>query len=145
MYQDEQSQSFIIPNFMGRVNQAIDESLLQPGRNFLMLKRMYMFVKGSLRRLQKGIQNTFLRLFLVACQTLMAFYKNNANGTVDKMLLASSPTNIYRWTGSQWLSIKSGLTGGRFSFINYQQGMTEITIMGNGTDPMLKWERCFYE
>ena len=41
------------------------------------------------------------------CQTLMAFYKNNANGTVDKMLLASSPTNIYRWTGSQWLSIKS--------------------------------------
>ena len=70
----------------------------------------------------------------------MAFYKNNANGTVDKMLLASSPTNIYRWTGSQWLSIKSELTGGRFSFINYQQGMTEITIMGNGTDPMLKWD-----
>lgn len=135
MYQDEQSQSFSIPNFIG-INQAIDESLLQPGetsdaQNVYTRKGIFEVTKGNTKHVPTPVPG--------GCETLMAFYKNNSNGTVDKMLLASSPTNIYRWTGSQWTSIKSGLTDGRFSFINYQQGMTEITIMGNGTDPMLKW------
>ena len=135
MYQDEQSQSYKIDNFIG-MNQAVDESLLQPGetadcQNFYIRKGILEVTPGNTKYVSVSVPG--------GCETLMAFYKNNSNGTVDKMLLAASPTNIYKWTGSQWISIKSGLSNGRFSFINYQQGMTEIAITGNGVDPMLKW------
>ena len=106
MYQDEQSQSYRIDNFIG-LNQAIDESLLQPGetsdaQNAYVRKGIFEVIEGNTKYVPTPVPG--------GCETLMAFYKNNANGTVDKMLLASSPTNVYRWTGSQWLSIKSGLT-----------------------------------
>lgn len=136
MYQDEQSQKYSFYPAVG-INQAVDESLLQPGetsdgQNFCVRKGIYEVTAGNTKYVPVAVPG--------GCETLMAFYKNESDGYVSKTLLAASPTNIYKWTGSAWQSIMSGLTSGRFSFINYQKGMTEIVIMSNGSDPMMKWD-----
>lgn len=135
-FQDEQSQKYSFYPAIG-INQAVDESLLQPGetpdaQNFYIREGIYEVTEGNTKYVLAAVPG--------GCETLMAFYKNLPDGTVEKTLLAASPTDIYKWTGSAWQSIKSGLTSGRFSFINYQQGMTEIIIMSNGSDPMFKWD-----
>ena len=141
MYQDEQSQSYLISSFVG-LNQAIDESLLNPGetadaQNFRTREGVLEVTPGNTKYVNIAVPG--------GCETLMAFYKNLSDGTVEKTLLAASPTAIYKWTGSQWSAIKTGLKNGRFSFINYQKGVQEIIIMANGEDPMYKWNGITFE
>jgi hypothetical protein len=137
-YQDEQSQKFSIPSAIG-INQSVDESLLQPGetpneQNYVIQQGIWEVTPGNTKFVPAAVPG--------GCDSLMAFYKNQADGVVAKTLLAASSTAIYKWDeiSSAWVSIKTLLTSGRFSFINYQKGMNEIIIMSNGEDPVFKWD-----
>jgi len=141
MYQDEQSQKFSIPTFSG-YNQAVDESQLSPGQtpdgqNFISRQGILEVTPGNVKYIASIVPG--------GVQTLMSFFKNQADGTVQRTLLASSPTTIYKWTGSAWQSIKTGLQSGRFSYINYQKGLTEIIILTNGIDAMFKWDGVTFQ
>src|SRR5690606_30785405 len=74
--------------------------------------------------------------------SLMVYHSHNVFGGTDRILLAASNSNIYRWDddSSNWVSIKSGLTTGRFDFINFHKGVDDIIIMTNGRDPVLKFD-----
>lgn len=134
---DAQPQKLSVAEFKG-MNQSVDESLIELGethnaQNFITSQGILEVTPGNVKHIAAIVPG--------GVKTLMAFYKNNfTTGVVTRTLLASSSTNIYRWSGSAWVSIKSGLSDGYFSFINYQQGMTEILIMTNGVDPMFKWD-----
>lgn len=136
LFPDEQSQKFSIPTFKG-YNQAVDESQLDPGstqnaQNFICRNGILEVTLGNTKYVLPAVPG--------GIETLMSFFKNQADGTVVKTLLAASPTTIYKWTGTVWTAIKTGLTSGRFSFINYQSGLTEMIILSNGVDAMFKWD-----
>jgi len=133
---DEQSQKYMIDAFIG-YNQALDEQLLDPGatheaQNFVIRDGILRVTPGNTKYVESQIPN--------GIKTLMVFFKNETNGTVTKTLLASSEDTIYKLDGQEWVSVKNGLSNGYFDYINYQHGVTEITIMGNGTDSMFKWD-----
>jgi len=134
MLQDEAQQVYTIAAFQG-YNQMIDEQLLDAGftkdaQNFVVEDGRLTVTKGNTKFVPQRVPG--------GVQTLMIFYKNNLDGTVSSQLLAASPTNLYKYDNG-WVSIKSGLSSGFFSFLNYQQGVDDIIIMSNGIDPMLKY------
>lgn len=136
MLQDEQSQKYYIDAFLG-YNQAVDEQLLNPGathdaQNFVVDDGKLTVTKGNTRYIPSKVPG--------GVKTLMVFYKNMPDGTVSETLLAASDTIIYKWNGSGWTALKSGLSSGYFDYINYQKGMTEIIIFGNGKDQLLKYD-----
>lgn len=135
MPRDEAQQVYTIAAFQG-YNQMIDEQLLDAGythnaQNFVVEDGRLTVTKGNTKFVPEPVPG--------GIQTLMVFHKNNLDGTVSSQLLAASPTNIYKYDNG-WVSIKSGLSSGFFSFINYQKDMTDIIIMSNGIDPMLKYD-----
>ncbi len=136
LMQDEQSQKYNVPEFKGH-NQSQDQFQLESGETAL---AQNMVTRDGTLTVTLGNSKYITTGAPSGLRTLMAFYKNNSNGTVTKTLLATSDTNIYKWDGSTWVSIKSGITNGYFSFINYQQGTTDIVIMGNGVDNTFKWD-----
>jgi len=121
MPKDEAQQTYTIPMFLG-YNQMTDEQLLEPGythnaQNFIVEDGRLTVTPGNTKFVPEPVPG--------GVQTLMVFYKNNSDGTVTSELLAASPTNIYKYNNG-WISIKSGLSSGLFSFINYQKDMTDI-------------------
>lgn len=136
LYQDEQPQKYIINSFLG-TDQSIDESLLDSGKS---KNNQNCITRDGVLEVTQGNTKYITASVPGGVQTIMLFYHNQSDGTVQKTLLAASQTAIYKWNGSNWVSIKTGLQSGRFSFINYQKGNTEIIIMSNGIDPMLKWD-----
>lgn len=136
MYQDEQSEKYIIKAFLG-TDQSIDESLLDPGKT---LNGQNCITRSGVLEVTLGNAKHIILAVPGGVYTLMSFYQNQSDGTVQKTLLAASQTNVYKWDGNAWISIKAGISNGQFSFINYQKGLTEIIIMTNGVDPMFKWD-----
>lgn len=138
MYPDEQQEIFSITAFKG-YNQFINEQLLESGytidaQNFVVDDGRLTVTKGNTKFVQEKVPG--------GVGTLMAFYKNHETGKVTKTLIAASPTEIYKYDdkGKKWVSLKSGLRSGFYSFLNYQQGMDDIIIMTNGIDPMYKFD-----
>lgn len=136
MIPDEQSRKYNIDAFIG-YNQAIDEQLLNSGathdaQNFVIDDGILTVTKGNTKYIPSQVPG--------GVKTLMVFYQNNADGTASKTLLACSDTAIYKWNGTSWSAIKTGLSNGYFDYINYQQGMTDIVIFGNGSDNMMKYD-----
>lgn len=133
---DEEVYEYVIPNFAGGLNQAIAEELLQTNetRNAQNVKiddGNLIVANGCAKYIDRQIPNGIM--------SLMVFHKDNLDGTIMSYLLASDNSNIYYWNGTAWQAIKTGLQSGRLDFINYQQGSTNIIIMGNGKDPLMKW------
>lgn len=67
-------------------------------------------------------------------KTLISYNKNNGS----KYLLATSGTSIYQWNGTQWVAIKTGLTGNGLVF-GYQV-FNDNLYMCNGVDGLLKYD-----
>lgn len=138
MYQDEQTKKHIIDRFKG-LNESVDESLLEPGET----QNMQNFVTyDGVLEVTKGFQKFKPKPVPGGIASLMVYHSHNVFGGTDQILLAASNSNIYRWDddSSNWVSIKSGLTTGRFDFINFHKGVDDIVIMTNGRDPVLKFD-----
>jgi len=130
--------NFKIKSFAGGLNQSADDSLLSvnQSRNAQNVD----VSSGTLKTI-----NGYSKYIATACPTgitrLMKFYKNNTTtGAVTSYLLAATATAIYYWTGSAWAALGTGFTNGDWDFLNYQIGMTDVIIMGNGSDVMKKWD-----
>ena len=135
---DEQSSEFKIPIFVG-FNQGQLRTQLQPGET---VNAQNIVIDDGDLAVTPGYTKYVATALTSGIKTLMVFYKNNADGTQTKVLLAATSNTIYKWntTTSAWDSIKTGLTGGQFDFINYQTGMTDLIIAGNGKDNSMKWD-----
>lgn len=62
----------------------------------------------------------------------------------DKYLLAASGGRVLYWDpsageGGDWTEIGSGFSTDAFDFLNYQNGDTQIVILGNGIEATQKW------
>jgi len=92
-----------------------------------------MDVSDGILKVCKGIK----KLSYVALQSdvisLAKLHKKNGSVYEDK-LLAATDSNVYCWIGTGFLGVKSGLTGGNFSYLNYQLNGEDICIMSNGVD-----------
>lgn len=135
---DEQSNKYEIPIFLG-FNQAQKKNSLQPGdtitaQNMVIDDGDLSVTPGFSKFISVGV-NSFIK-------TLMAFYKNNNDGTRTEYLLAASETVIYKWntTTLAWDVVATGLLRGWFDYLNYQKDMTDLIIVGNGYNDTLKWD-----
>lgn len=68
--------------------------------------------------------------------SLYGYYKSD--GT--KTLIATSGTSVYKWTGTAWSAIKTGLSanGARFTFATYYDKL--YLLNGNATDGLMTWD-----
>ena len=136
LLQDENSSEYTIPLFMG-MNQSQYNTQLNPGET---IDAQNMVINNGDLEVAQGFSKYIATALPAGIKTLMVFFKNETDGKQTKTLLASTSDTIYKWSGSAWVSIKTGLTSGFFDFINYQKDMTDIIIMGNGKDATSKWD-----
>lgn len=127
-----------IPNFAGGLNQAADDSILSVNQS---RNAQNVDVSSGTLKTIDGYSKYIATAAPAGITRLMKFYKNNATtGAVTSYLLAATATAIYNWTGSAWTALATGLTNGDWDFLNYQIAMTDVVIMGNGSDVMKKWD-----
>lgn len=136
MFQDEQSDQYNIPKFLG-FNQFEHSQFLAPGET---QSAQNMDIQDGNLSVCKGFSKYIGTPLASGIKTLMVFYKNNTDGTVSSYLLAATSTTLYKWDGISWVSIKTGLTSGYFEYINYQKNMTDLIIMTNGNEAVFKWD-----
>lgn len=130
--------TFKIKNFAGGLNQSADDSVLavNQSRNAQNVD----VSTGTLKSIS-GYSKYIDTAAPAGITRLMKFYKNNTTtGAVTSYLLAATATAIYYWTGSAWSALATGLTSGEWDYFNYQIGMTDVVIMGNGSDNVKKWD-----
>ncbi len=133
---DEEVYEYVIPNFAGGINQAIAEELLQPNET---RNAQNVNIDDGNLSVANGYSKHINAQIPGGISSLMVFYKDNLDGTITSYLLAANNNSIYYWNGTAWQTIKTGLQSGSLDFINYQQGSTNIIIIGNGKDPLMKW------
>lgn len=136
MFQDEESQRYEIPKFLG-FNQFEHSQFLAPGET---QSAQNMDIGDGNLSVCKGFSRHISMPIGSGIKTLMVFYKNNTDGTVTSYLLASTSDTLYYWNGTSWVVVKTGLTSGYFEYINYQKNMTDLIIMTNGSEAVLKWD-----
>jgi len=152
MAQDEVSQQYAIHRFTG-YNQSSHSQFLSTGET---QNAQNMDIRDGNLNTCKGYkkfvnQNQALILGSeteTGIKSLMPFYTNNDDGTVSSYLLAATESAIYKLDmanyklsdGPGWQSIKTGLTNGYFEYINYQKNDTDLIIMTNGVDNVLKYD-----
>lgn len=127
-----------IPNFAGGLNQAADDSILSVNQS---RNAQNVDVSSGTLKTIDGYSKYIATACPAGITRLMKFYKTNTNtGVTTSYLLAATATAIYNWTGSAWTALATGLTNGDWDFLNYQIAMTDVVIMGNGSDVMKKWD-----
>lgn len=136
MMQDEVSQQYSIPEFVG-FNQFKHSQFLNPGET---QSAQNMDIRDGNLSVCSGYSKYIATPLTSGIKTLMAFYKNNTDGTVTSYLIAATSTTLYYWNGSSWVTLKTGLTSGYFDYINYQKDSTDLIIMTNGNEAVLKWD-----
>lgn len=136
MLQDEESLKYSISEFVG-FNQAKHTQFLNPGET---QSAQNMDIRDGNLSVCKGYSKYISTAIASGIKTLMPFYKNNGDGTVTSYLIAATSNALYYWNGSAWVTLKSGLTSGYFDYINYQKDMTDLIIMTNGNENILKWD-----
>ena len=133
---DEVSQQYEITKFIG-FNQFEHSQFLQPGET---QSAQNMDISDGNLSVCKGFNEYITLPIPKGIKTLMPFYKNNDDGTVTSYLLAATNDTLYYYNGSAWVFLKGGLTSGYFDFINYQKDSTDLIIMTNGNENVLKWD-----
>jgi len=135
MYQDEQSQKYIISTFAG-TNQSIDDSQMQPGES----KNNQNFkTSDGVLEVTEGYGKYVATPVPGGIKSMMVYYSHNTDGTTTKQLLAASGTTLYRLDGSSWTTLKTGLASGDFDFINYYKGLEDWLIFCNGKDATMRY------
>lgn len=135
---DAKVYEYVIPNFLGGINEMVAEELLNPNET---AKAQNMDIDDGNLSVAGGCAKYIPTPLSGGIYTLMPFYKENFDGTITSYLLASNNTGVYYYNFSTniWQSIATGLQSGYMDYINYQQGSTNIIIFGNGKDPLKKW------
>jgi hypothetical protein len=132
--------SYKIDDFLGGYNNSVEENKLK--YNETQNAQNVDISNGNLKTIN-GYTKYATNAIADGISRLMKFYKNNADGTVTGYLLAGTAAAtpiIQLLTGNTWSTLKSGLTSSNFNYINYQQASTDIVIIGNGVDVLMKWD-----
>lgn len=123
-------------NFLGGLNFAVSENNLKANET---QKAQNVDISDGNLALAKGYTK-YSTTSLSGIKSLMKFYKTNTDGTVTGELLVATDTAIYKYANGSYILLRSGLSNGYWDYLNYKQNMTDIMIMGNGIDPMLKYD-----
>lgn len=117
-----------INKFAG-INESIDETLLNEEgvvvHNASVRFGILNHTKSPLK-----IPNSYLK----GMKTIMTYYKNG-----DAIIIAATDNKVYKWSGSNWVSIATGKNSGIYDFINNNIDGEDIIVMSNGVDNVFKY------
>lgn len=135
---DEQSHEYAIPVFTGFA-QGVRQVTLEPGQT---INAKNMVIDDGNLEVMSGYTKYVNPTLPGGIKTLMVFYRTNDDASVTAFLLATTSTGIYKYNSTTlaWDNIFTGAHSGIYDYINYQTGMTDLIIAGNGVDATLKWD-----
>lgn len=128
---------FSISNFIGGINQSVDETLLKANESS---DAQNVDVSEGTLKTMTGYTKYVASAVPAGVTRLMKFYKTSTStGATTSYLLAATSTALYYWSGAAWTSLGTGYTSGDWDYLNYQISTTDVIIMGNGA-VVKKWD-----
>ena len=92
-----------------------------------------MDVSDGILKVCKGIKKKTLIQTQNAIKTLIKLCKRNS-GVYEEFLLVATETDLYVWSSGGYYGIKTGMTDGKYAYLNYQLDGEDICILTNGVD-----------
>ncbi len=118
---------FKIPVFKG-INQAYPEMDMA----YAAVSENMDISEGSLK-VCKGIKKKTFIQTQGPVKTLIKLCKRNGGG-YEEVLMAATETDLFVWASVGYFGIKTGLSSGKYAYINYQLDGEDICILTNGLD-----------
>ncbi len=116
-----------IPVFKG-INQTFPEIAFGYAAN-----AENMDVSDGILRVTKGTEKVNTTAGADAFVSLAVLHKRTGSVYSDH-LLAATADSVYIWDGSGFILLKSGLSGGVMTYLNYQLDGEDICVLSNGID-----------
>lgn len=125
-----------LKSFAKGINQAIDKQLISISGEVDAAEAQNMDISSGNLSSVNGC-STYTTAVLNQAGNLMDYYNGSA-----KVLVAvgynttTSKYDVYKLNGSTYSSFATGFSNGTFDYVNYQSGVNQIMIFGNGTENM---------